>query len=70
MMTQLRNRCLEIETLTSGNGVMIPTKDLNATLQDLCRNIIKYNEIEMRTRCSDLSVIIVQYENLLYTKDQ
>jgi len=55
--------------MTSGHGVMIPTNDLNEVLRELCRSIIKYGEIEMRTRCADLSQLILQYENMLYTKD-
>ena len=63
------NRCLPMETLTSGPGFTISQKDLNECLNDLCRNIIKACEIEMRTRCEQLNMIIYQYENMLYTKD-
>ena len=69
MLTQFMNRCLPMETLTSGPGFTISQKDLNECLNDLCRNIIKACEIEMRTRCEQLNMIIYQYENMLYTKD-
>ena len=69
MLTQFMNRCLPIETLTSGAGYTISAKDLNECLNDLCRNIVKACEIEMRTRCEQLSMLVLQYENLLYTKD-
>lgn len=69
MMTQLKNRCLEIETLTSGHGIVISSKDLNETLKELCRGIVQYGEIEMRTRCEQLYLLIKEYENQLYSKD-
>lgn len=69
MLTQFMNRCLPIETLTSGAGFTISAKDLNECLNDLCRAHVKSCEIEMRTRCEQLSMLILQYENLLYTKD-
>lgn len=69
MLTQFMNRCLPIETLTSGAGFTISAKDLNECLNELCRSHVKACEIEMRTRCEQLSMLILQYENLLYTKD-
>ena len=69
MLTQFMNRCLPIETLTSGAGFTISAKDLNECLNELCRSHVKSCEIEMRTRCEQLSMLILQYENLLYTKD-
>lgn len=70
MLTQMKNRCLEIETLTSGHGIVISSKDLNETLKELCRGIVQFNEIEMRTRCEQLYLLIKEYENQLYSKDQ
>ena len=70
MLTQIKNRCLEIETLTSGVGVVISSKDLNECLEECCRSLIKNGEIEMRTRCEHLSLSLLQYENLLYVKDR
>ena len=70
MLTQFKNRCLPVETLTSGHGYMISHKDLNECLRELCRSLVKFGEIEMRTRCEQLSLLTLQYENLLYTKDQ
>lgn len=70
MLTQIKNRCLEIQTLTSGVGVVISSKDLNECLEECCRSLIKYGEIEMRTRCEHLALSNVQYENLLYIKDR
>jgi ABC-type cobalamin transport system ATPase subunit len=70
MLTQIKNRCLEIETLTSGVGVVISSKDLNECLEECCRSLIKNGEIEMRTRCEYLGMNLLQYENLLYVKDR
>ena len=70
MLTQIRNRCLEIDTLTSGVGIVISAKDLNECLEECCRSLIKYGEIEMRTRCEYLSMDLMQYENLIYIKDR
>lgn len=70
MLTSIKNRMLVIKTLTGGEGIIIRTKDMNSILEDLCRSIIKNGEIEMRTRCEQLSLQIIQYENLLYAKDQ
>ena len=49
---------------------MISSKDLNECLIELCRSLVKNSEVEMRTRCEHLSLLVVQYENLLYTKDK
>ena len=57
-LTRIKNRSLEIETLTSGAGMVISTKDLNDCLEDCCRGLIKSGEIEMRTRCEHLSLML------------
>jgi ABC-type cobalamin transport system ATPase subunit len=61
---------LEIDTLTSGKGVIISSKDLNECLKEMSRSIVKNGEIEMRTRCEYLSLQIIHYENMVYNKDQ
>ena len=55
-LTQVRNRSLEVETLTSGNGVLISIKDLNDCLKELCRSLIKSGEVEMRSRCETFAL--------------
>ena len=55
MLTQFKNRMLEIDTITSGKGVIISTKDLTECLKECARNIVKNGEMEMRTRCEFLS---------------
>lgn len=59
MLTQFKNRCLPVETLTSGQGYLISHKDLNECLNELCRSLVKFGEIEMRTRCEQLSLLIL-----------
>jgi hypothetical protein len=60
---------LEIQTLTSGTGVVISSKDLTECLEECCRTLIKTGEIEMRTRCEHLYQYQFQLENLVYVKD-
>ena len=70
MLTQIKNRSLEIQTITSGAGVVISRKDLNECLEDCCRALIKYGETEMRTRCEQLYMVAEQLERQLYVKDR
>ena len=50
--------------------MVISSKDLNECLEECCRSLIKYGEIEMRSRCEHLTMNLTQYENLLYVKDR
>ena len=49
-LTRLRNRCSEVETLTSGTGIVFSLKDFNECLQMMCRNLVKASEEELRSR--------------------
>lgn len=69
-VTKLRNRGTEVETLTSGPGMVFTIKDFNECLQILCRGLIKYSEREMRARSEDLSKKEQHYITLLYVKDR
>jgi hypothetical protein len=42
--------------LTSGPGLVISVKDMNECLEEACRAIVKYGEIEMRTRCEAFAI--------------
>lgn len=44
--------------MTSGVGVVITRKDLNESLDECCRSLVQFSEIEMRTRCEHLSMYI------------
>jgi L-lysine 2,3-aminomutase len=46
----MKNRMLHIKTITGGDGLIIRVKDLQTILDELCRGIVKYNTIEMKTR--------------------
>ncbi|CDW83349.1 UNKNOWN [Stylonychia lemnae] len=69
-ITKLRNRGTEVETLTSGPGMVFTIKDFNECIQILCRGLIKYSEREMRSRSEDLSKKEQHYLTLLYVKDR
>ena len=69
-MTKLRNRGTEVETLTSGPGMVFTVRDINDCIQDFCRQIIQYGEKELKSR-SDLLFQKEQHlTNMLYVKDQ
>ena len=70
LLTQIRNRCLLVNNVTSGEGMLIRTKDLSQILQEFSRQIVKQGEIEMRTRAEYLGKQINHLQDLLYTKDQ
>jgi hypothetical protein len=44
LLTKLRNRGTEVDTLTSGTGMVFTIKDLNECLSDFCRQTVKYCE--------------------------
>ena len=43
-LTKLANRGTEVETLTSGPGVVFTRKDFNDAIQNFCRKVITYGE--------------------------
>jgi hypothetical protein len=65
-ITKLRNRGTEVETLTSGPGMVFTIKDFNECLQGLCRGLIKYGERELRLRSEDLAKKESHYISILY----
>jgi len=69
-VTKLKNRGTEVETLTSGPGMVFTVKDFNECLQMLCKGLIKYGEKEMRARSEQLCLKENHYKNLLYVKDR
>ena len=50
--------------------MVISSKDLNECLAECCRALVKYGEIEMRTRCEYLAMMVAHHQQLLYVKDQ
>lgn len=55
MLTQMKNRMLVQKNYTGGEGCTIRTKELSNLLEEFCRSIVMNGEIEMRTRCEELS---------------
>jgi len=69
-VTKLRNRCTEVETLTSGVGIVFSLKDFNDCLQVMCRGLLKYAEQELYQRVETAAIKENQYRHLLYLKDR
>lgn len=43
MLTKMRNRSTEVETLTSGPGMVLTIKDINEIMLEFCRTTIGEN---------------------------
>lgn len=69
-LTKLRNRGTEVETLTSGPGVVFTVKDFNDAIQNFSRKIITYGEKELNSRSDMFAKKEEHYMQLLYVKDQ
>jgi hypothetical protein len=65
----MRNRCTQVETLTSGPGMVFTIKDLNDILLDFCRTVVKDNEKQFKSRTESKFLVEEQYRDLLYSKD-
>ena len=52
-LTKLSNRGTEVETLTSGPGIVFIMRDFDDALHHFCRKMIIYGEQELKSR-SDL----------------
>jgi hypothetical protein len=65
----MRNRCTEVETLTSGPGMVFTVKDINDILFEFCRTIIKDQEKQFKSRSETSHLIEENYRGLLYAKD-
>jgi len=50
-LTKLGNRGTDVETLTSGPGIVFTKKDFNDAIQNFCRKVIIYGEKELKSRC-------------------
>ena len=69
-LTKLANRGTEVETLTSGPGVVFTKKDFNDAVQHFCRKVIVYGEQELKSRSDLFFQKEEHYLNLIYVKDQ
>jgi hypothetical protein len=50
LITKFRNRSTQVETLTSGPGMVFTVKDVNDILLDFCRLTLKDNEKQFKSR--------------------
>lgn len=69
-LTKLRNRCTEVETLASGPGIVFSIKDFNDCLQQFCCGLLKYSEVELRTRVETQHIRENQFTHLIYMKEK
>lgn len=69
-LTRLKNRCTEVETLTSGPGVVFSLKDFNDCLQTLCRGLIKYGETALRSQSETASMKEQHLQHLVYVRER
>lgn len=69
-LTKLANRGTEVETLTSGPGVVFTRKDFNDAIQNFCRKVITYGEQELKSRSDLFCQKEEHYLHLIYVKDQ
>jgi hypothetical protein len=67
-LTRLKNRSTEVETLTSGPGLVFSMKDFNDCLSLFARQLIKYGEEELRGRTETQNLREYQYHHLIYIK--
>ena len=68
-ITRLKNRGTEVETLTSGPGYVFTLKDINDCVSTLAKSMIKYAELELRSRCEQAAKKEEWFTELLYCKD-
>jgi hypothetical protein len=50
LLTRMRNRSTEVETLTAGPGLVFSMRDINDILQDFSRRVVKFQEIQFKSR--------------------
>lgn len=70
LITKMRNRGTEVETLTSGPGMVFTTKDINEILIDFCNTTIKDQEKQFKSRTESFKLIEDNFKNIVYVKDQ
>lgn len=69
-LTRLKNRCTEVETLTSGPGLVFTLKDFNDCVRQMSKGLVKYCEVELKTRSETMTVRVQHLEHLLYSREQ
>ncbi len=69
LITKMRNRGTEVETLTSGPGMVFTIKDINEILIDFCNTTIKDGEKQFKSRIESFKLMEENYRTLVYQKD-
>jgi hypothetical protein len=69
MLTKLKNRSTEVETLTSGPALVVTIKDLNDILVEFCKESISYMEPTFKSRQETSWMREQHLMQLLYHKD-
>ena len=69
LLTKMRNRGTEVETLTSGPGVVYVMRDFTDALTVFCRKLIIYGEQELKSRSDLFCQKEEHFMHLLYLKD-
>ena len=69
-LTRLKNWCIEVETFTSWPRIVFTIKDFNDCVQMLWRDLIKYGEIELRSRSETAVLKESHLLHLVYMKDK
>ena len=66
LITKMRNRGTEVETLTSGPGMVFTIKDINEILIDFCNVTIKDQEKQFKSRSELFKLMEENYRNIVY----
>ncbi len=69
-LTRLKNRCTEVETLTSGPGLVFTLKDFNDCVRQMSKGLVKYCEVELKTRTETHTLKVQHLEHMLYRREQ
>ena len=68
-LTRLRNRCTEVDTLTSGPGIVFSMKDFNDCISIFCKQALKFSEEALRRRTESSAIMANQYRHIIYLKE-
>ena len=69
-LSRLRNRCTEINTLTTGPGMVFSLKDFNECIYLLARQLLKWGELEMRSRVETGALQARFLQHIAYCREQ
>ena len=70
LLTRCRNRATEVETLTSGPGLVLTVKDFNEILLDFCRSYLTSQHQATKSLTETHQLQLAHYQSLLYCKNR